>query len=171
MDIPMKKLFSGLFVALSISSAAAQTSGLVPSGQFLGNNAASSKPASPSTGTALFDRAFGATDNSILRRSGTWGTSQTLPNAVQDNITRLGTIVAGPKFAATIGIGNDNALYPVTCDGTDDTTALAAAATAAQASGLTILLPLSTCVVANDAALLFTTGNVTVLGQGPGSIL
>jgi hypothetical protein len=119
----MKKLLLPLLFALSVAEASAQCSGNFNAGEFCGNSAAVDGLAKRNTATAMFDRAFCATNNSAVARvSGSWvclasanngvwitsaagvpSISSTLPNAVQDNITRLGTIAnigapLGPAF-------------------------------------------------------------------------
>lgn len=105
-----------------VSSAQAQNFGVVPPGQVIGNSSAASGPATRSSLSALFDRAFCSTANSAIARiSGSWtclasannsvwatngsgvpALTTTLPNAVQDNITRLGTITSGAVPLANV---------------------------------------------------------------------
>lgn len=126
----MKRIIAalaGLFALALPSAALAQCSGIFAAGSFCGNSAAIGGLAGTATPTAMFDRAFGGTNNStIVRLSGVWtvlssanngvwitsaagvpSISSTLPNAVQDNITRLGTIVniGAPLGAAFGGTG------------------------------------------------------------------
>lgn len=98
----------------------AQCSGVFPSGYFCGNAAAGSGIGAAASPTALFDRAFGSTANSILARgASSYSMTQTLPSAVQDNITRLGTIAnigspLGPSFGGT---GQNNGSSSITLGG------------------------------------------------------
>lgn len=121
----MKKItaaLAGLFALALPSAALAQCSGIFTAGYFCGNSAAGGGFAGAASPTAMFDRAFGGTNNSTVVRlggvwtvlssanSGVWITSaagvpsisSTLPNAVQDNITRLGTIANGTWNGAVI---------------------------------------------------------------------
>lgn len=122
----MKRIIAalaGLFALALPGAALAQCSGIFTSGYFCGNSAAGGGLAAAASPTAMFDRAFGSTNNSTLVRiggvwtvlssanNGVWITSAagvpsigaTLPNAVQDNITRLGTIVSGTWTGTAIG--------------------------------------------------------------------
>lgn len=123
----MKRIVAALagLLALALPSAAlAQCSGIFTSGYFCGNSTAGGTLAGAASPTAMFDRAFGGTNNStVVRLSGVWtvlssansgvwitsaagvpSISSTLPNAVQDNITRLGTIAnVGAPIGATFG--------------------------------------------------------------------
>lgn len=122
----------GLLLAGS-TGANAQCSGIFNAGNFCGNASASGAFAVSATPTAMFDRAFCGTANSALARiSGSWvclasanngvwvtsaagvpSISSTLPNAVQDNITRLGTIASiGAPLGATFG-GTGQSVYAV----------------------------------------------------------
>lgn len=124
----MKKqsLLVAVFIGLSTFGASAQCSGNAPAGRVCGNDAVGLAPASWKTQTAMFDRAFCSTANATLARiSGSWvclasannavwitsgagvpSLSTTLPNAVQDNITRTGTLVSGATGAGfTIALG------------------------------------------------------------------
>lgn len=113
MDIGMKKLLLAAFLLLGLPTfASAQCDGVLASGAFCGNSGASPDLAGEATPNAMFDRAICATNNSAhVRIAGSWvclasanngvwvtsaagvpSISSTLPNAVQDNITRLGTI-------------------------------------------------------------------------------
>ena len=58
-----------------------------------------------------------------------------------------------------------------TCTGSDDSAAFASAAAEAQAFNLTIDIPPMTCLLGNTSALNFTTGIVTLQGQGGGSVI
>lgn len=92
----MKKLVLVLLATVSLASVAqAQCSGSFNAGEFCGNSTASDRLAKREPASPLFDRAFGSTDNSVLTRATTWAGRQTLPNAVQDNITRTGTVATG----------------------------------------------------------------------------
>lgn len=132
----MKRIVAALvgLLALALPSAAlAQCSGIFTAGYFCGNSAAGGGLAGAASPTAMFDRAFGGTNNSTVVRlggvwtvlssanSGVWITSvagvpsisSTLPNAVQDNITRLGTIAnVGAPIGATFG-GTGKSSYAV----------------------------------------------------------
>jgi hypothetical protein len=114
----MKRILAacaGLFALALPGAALAQCSGIFTSGYFCGNSAAGGGLAAAASPTAMFDRAFGGTNNSTVVRiggvwtvlssanNGVWITSAagvpsigaTLPNAVQDNITRVGTLASG----------------------------------------------------------------------------
>lgn len=126
----MKRFIAALagLLALAFPGAAlAQCSGIFTAGYFCGNLTASDGFAGAASPTAMFDRALGNVDNStVVRLSGVWtvlssansgvwitsaagvpSISSTLPNAVQDNITRLGTIanMGAPLGAAFGGFG------------------------------------------------------------------
>lgn len=125
----MKKILTTFcWLLLLAGTAQAQAVGQLPSGTVWGNASASQAIARATTITALLDRVFCSTENAALVRNstawvcltsannGVWVTSasgvpsisSTLPQAVQDNITRLGTIVSGvwngtPLVTAYIG--------------------------------------------------------------------
>lgn len=116
--------------------ALAQCTGVFASGNVCANSTASNSIAASVTVSALFDRVFGSTQNQVpYRGAGGWtalasannaawvtngsgvpSLSQTLPNAVQDNITRLGTVTSGtwngtviaPAYGGT-GVANNAA--------------------------------------------------------------
>lgn len=66
----MKRILAGLLSALlTVSPVLAQSPGFVPSGQVLGNPAASRALAAPATVTSILDRALGSTRGSIITRT------------------------------------------------------------------------------------------------------
>lgn len=95
-------------------TAHAQSCGVMAPGNVCGNAGASQGPALSITPTSWLDRwCSSSNSNMIARVSGTWVCTTTLPNAVQDNITRLGTIASigaplGPAFGGT-GVANNAA--------------------------------------------------------------
>lgn len=110
----MKKYLATIFLAMlaHVSVCAAQNPGNFQPGFIYGNNSATVKQPAAASLTSMFDRAFCSTNNAApVRISGTWtclssannsvwatngsgvpALTQTLPNAVQDNITRLGAV-------------------------------------------------------------------------------
>lgn len=90
---------------------------LAPSGSVNANATASAGPMKAVTATAWLDRWCSSTNNqSIFRTSGTWVCSATIPTAMQDNITRLGTIVSGVWNGTTVASGfggTSNAFFAV----------------------------------------------------------
>lgn len=121
----LRPALAGFFIALTAGVAFAQSPQL-GAGQVLGNSTAAQRPGRAEPLTAMFDRAFCATANSALARiSGSWAClasannsvwatngsgvpalTATLPNAVQDNITRLGTIASGVWNGTDIAFAN-----------------------------------------------------------------
>lgn len=103
----LKSLLRGAFaftlVTLFAPSAVAQCTGAFASGSLCGNGTGSPGIAASVTISAMFDRVFGNTQNQIIYRGASnWAASTTLPSAVQDNITRVGTIVTTVNLTSTI---------------------------------------------------------------------
>lgn len=107
--IRIRSLLAGaLCGAFFVACAQAQSfDGEIGSGHILGNPSAAQTTATDATVTSIFDRALCGTNNFIIIRSGgTWQCSQTLPAAVQTNITGTGTLTAGATGAGfTIALG------------------------------------------------------------------
>lgn len=185
------------------STASAQCSGVFAAGRVCANSTAANGIAASVTVGALFDRVFGTTNNStVVRLGGVWtvlpsannsvwvtsaagvpSLSTTLPNAVQDNITRLGTIASigaslgvpfGGTGAATLTDGG-----VLVGNGTGAITALSVGATKSVLQGTTGSDPAFTttptvagATINNNAAALPAgpTGTVLQLGQADGTI-
>jgi len=125
--LPRAARITMLATALALAAAPAQAQsfdGAIGAGHVLGNPTSAQATATDASLAALFDRAFCATSNSALARlSGSWaclasannaiwatnssgvpGLTQTLPGAVQGNITALGTIASGAWNGTPIGV-------------------------------------------------------------------
>lgn len=156
-------LLAGALVgAFFVGCAQAQSfDGEIGAGHVVGNPSASATTATDATLTAMFDRAFCATANNVIARiSGSWvclatansavwvtdsggvpSLSQTLPSAVQANITRTGTLIAGASgagFTLNFSTSTLSGQIPIAnggCNGTTNTTCFNNAAPAPTRAG------------------------------------
>lgn len=100
----LKLLLAGALLlmtqAFMPSTASAQCSGNPAPGQVCGNPNAAKQPGTYGNLTAIFDQAFCGTNSNVLARvGGFWVCTQTLPAAVQANITGTGTLTSGATGA------------------------------------------------------------------------
>lgn len=170
-------LCGALFVG-AVSCALAAFDGEIPAGNFWGNPSASAKAPGKATGTAMFDRAFCATNNAVLARiSGSWACLSPANNAI------FATSASGvPAFSALTSLPHKTTPTPSDVLLIADQAAsgalkysLISEAVAAVSSGVVSIagntgaftLSNGICNTANDVRLC-TIGANTVLGNFTG---
>lgn len=104
-----KRAITGLALVFISTSAYAQCSGQPPSGRFCGNPSASTTLPAWATGSAMFDRAFGSAQGSILNRNGSsWVDTRTPSLGLNGTAGGTVTLQGATTGSAAIGV-NTNA--------------------------------------------------------------